>query len=87
MGDAFNDKSHIVSHIKEKYYVPTLFWNAMEKSKSNLAPIAHHNLALLQQKQNGLEVDGDDFVMLTAVMPQYYTAMRKYLKKRLNLSL
>lgn len=31
MGDAFGDKDHLNSHLSEKYYVGSLFWNAVQE--------------------------------------------------------
>ena len=54
-----NDSSHILSHIKEKYYVPSLFNNMINEAlKPNqvygLAQIDKHNIAWCY-KQNGWE--------------------------------
>ena len=38
----FNDKEHIISHMDEKYYVPSLLWNMMENG--NISMIAKSNI-------------------------------------------
>jgi hypothetical protein len=84
LGDSFDDNNHIVNHIKEKYYVPSMFWNAMGENRGCLSIIAESNLAILQEKQrNGKS--NHEYVMLDVVKYQCYKAMRKYLRKRLNL--
>lgn len=41
----FDETCHIRSHIKEKYYVPSLLYNAIESQRSGLARIDEHNIA------------------------------------------
>ena len=36
LGDAFNDQEHLLSHIEDKYYVPSLLLNAMKERSSKM---------------------------------------------------
>jgi len=86
MGDAFTNNEHIANHISEGYYVPSMFWNAMMEEKGCLSQIAEGNLGILQQKLQDKDYP-QEFVMLGVIKEQCYKAMRKYLRKRLKLSI
>ena len=86
MGDAFNDSGHIVDHIKEKYYVPSLFWNAMKENQDYLSTIARHCLAVINERQHNGSSE-HKLMMEDTCKDQCYKAMRKYLRKRLSIAL
>jgi len=76
LGDVSNS-DHLLHHLKEKYYVPSLFWNAMNENREHFAPIDCHNLAVLQSGKN-------DFCMVDISKDRYVKAIKKYFYKRLN---
>jgi hypothetical protein len=45
LGDATKDKEHLLSHIEEKYYVPSLLYNA-RKNCDNISPFASNALSI-----------------------------------------
>jgi len=71
------DTNHYISHFEDKYYVPSLFWAAMEESKNSMARIEKHNLAVIQNCKK------DAFIMQEAVQPRIAMYVKKFLKKRL----
>lgn len=87
MGDLGSGSDHIKSHIEEKYYVPSLFWNAMVEGREKyLSTIAQGNLAILQMKQSDKECN-QKYCMLDVVKSNYLKAVKVYVKKRLGLPL
>lgn len=80
MGD-MSGSNHIEQHIKERYFVPSLFWNAMQEQENYLSMASKGVLGKLWNQQTSDEWFTD------IAKDQCTKALKKYLKKRLNIAL
>ena len=77
LGDAIKDKDHLLSHIEEKYYVPSLLYNAAKDSQSHMSIISR---SVIGEWLNGnLKDDG----YYRVVEDQLRRMLNKYLTTRL----
>ena len=87
MGDMAKS-NHILNHIKEKYYVPSLLNNAIQEVKSigisGLAPIDEHNIAY-GWKANGWESNGP--MMQDITHRRLVKVLKQYIHKRTGLGM
>ena len=76
MGDLSKNKEHLLSHIKEKYYVPSLMWRAMDEfgASSMMSHIAHE-----ASKGKIEHIEHYDFVF-----QQIEKCIKRYLRRRLG---
>ena len=83
LGDS-SESNHVVSHVKDNYFVPSLFWNAMKEGRGkHLSIAAEGNLAAIQQSWSSDEKP--KMFMLGALKHQYLRAIKVYVKKRVGL--
>jgi hypothetical protein len=75
LGDISHNNDHFLSHIKEKYYVPSLVWNALESTGAS--QITRMNVAIYQGMLNEkIWIGLDD---------QIERSIRKYIYRQLGL--
>jgi hypothetical protein len=79
LGDATGNCDHILSHIKEKYYVPSLLLNA---DKEPGAPISVVVRSLIAEIWNGKPLVGS---WRGIVISQVTKTLRKYIKHKLGM--
>jgi hypothetical protein len=88
MGDAFNDKQHILSHIEERYYVPSMIKNAMQECEiSNyylLSEWDKHNIAWCM-RLDGWETTKTFNIGMTK--KRMVIVLKRYIRKRLGLGI
>lgn len=77
LGDVISD-NHILEHIREKYYVPSLFLNAMNENKNQLSIIAQDSIA--RWLNNDLTGNG------ILIESQLKRALKLYIFKRIGLT-
>lgn len=77
VGDAFNDHSHLESHLEENYIVPSLIFNAVEEAGYQSPILIISGWQCNDMTEKGLM--GGDGSMLESVK----RALRRYLQKRL----
>ena len=79
LGDSTNDNTHILAHIKENYFVPSLLVNAC--NERGVSRIAMHNIYSMMQLKNMTGCISWD-----AVKSQVQSAITKYVSTRLGLT-
>jgi hypothetical protein len=90
LGDATGDQSHILSHIKEKYFVPSLLVNAINADLGTISIIGKQMVGeIWSRKAVGNSqahplLEGDNG-MKGFVEKQVMKTLRKYIKQRLGL--
>jgi hypothetical protein len=81
-----DDGDHIISHIKQKYFVPTLLVNALNENEEigiyGLAPIDKHNIAYYF-KENGWEETQP--MMSDMTRKRLTLILKRYINKRVGL--
>jgi hypothetical protein len=78
LGEVMRDHSHILAHIKDKYYVPSLAWNALKAMGGSQA--MSNNLAAYQGYE-GAKPYQSDFID-----QQIERAIRRYVYRELGLA-
>lgn len=73
------DNGHIGAHLKERYYVPSLAWNALKAMGSSRA--AQHDLAYMQKMH-----EGGYFLAEDTMTDQIEKAIRRYVYRELGLA-
>jgi len=79
-GDLSDRKNHILSHMKEKYYVPSLLWNMTEEFGLSMAckhTIGHY----MNMHDHGPFLTGDNFLN-----QQIKKGLTRYIRRRLGMS-
>ena len=87
-GDSDNHPDHILNHIKEKYYVPSLLHNAIQETEDNgvygLAPVDKHNIAW------GFKYEGWEShppFALDITKKRLKMILKRYINKRIGLGI
>lgn len=80
IGDKFNDTSHLVSHMEDGYYVPSLVTNALEEA--NYGDMWGYELMYTLAGSDRMFFKGDDRYFNTTIRK----VIRKYMQKRFGLS-
>jgi hypothetical protein len=87
-GDLSHNSNHILNHIQQKYFVPSLLNNAIQETEDvgtyNLAPIDKHNIAYCW-KSNGWESQKLIFDDITR--KRLKLILRRYISKRVGLGM
>lgn len=79
LGEISGNQDHILSHIKEKYYVPSLLMNAIEAYP--ISPIAKSVLGGLWGKCEKMQGNSWDSI----AKDQIKKSIRRYVKRQLNM--
>ena len=79
-----SDSSHLLNHIEEKYYVPSLLNNAIEEDSLGLAPMDRHNIAWCW-KVDGWETYHPFAMDLTK--DRLVKTIKRYINKRIGLGI
>jgi len=79
LGDLSNNTDHLLSHFKEKYYVPSLLVNAIDENP--VAPMVNHQIGYYLKYHDQSWKTNADFIN-----NQIKMALKRYLRKRLGLS-
>lgn len=85
LGDAIHDQgghdAHILEHMREGYFVPSLVWNAMKAMGA--APIAYY---FVEKAQQGEYIDSDDGRRVDGVVwPMVEKAIMRYCRQQLGI--
>jgi hypothetical protein len=83
LGRSMRDPSHILSHMEEKYYVPSLLFNAIDEFYP--ASAAYVILSLVWPRETGVKKLESDFYK-EIVQTQFTRAIVRYLKRELELA-
>lgn len=84
-GAEWGGKDHLLAHIKERYYVPSLIWNALRHSgvsSSGLSGPRRLHEQIVYMCQNGKSVDAYRFI---AMHKQMSNMLYKYMKHHLDI--
>lgn len=79
-----SDKDHILSHIKEKYYVPSLLNNAIEEDSMGLSINDKNNIAWCWKAQNWQEYH---VFAMDITKRHLTTTLKRYINKRVGLGI
>jgi len=88
-GMLHSGESHIKSHIKEKYYVPSLLYNAMTDSRALMSMVAKDTVARIWYwKENKLEPYNPKALdhWRDIAKHQIYRSLLRYIRTRLGLA-
>lgn len=81
LGEAVKDTDHLLSHMEEKYYVPSLLWRVIETGR--ISPICH-DLVLFLMTDSWTETDNEWIEKICRA--QLVSAIRKYMHRQLGLA-
>lgn len=85
LGDVTGNRDHLESHIRERYYVPSLLDRAHEAFKGHLSPFAQGVIYNLWYRPQ--EEEPHDFGSMTGIAEeQVYNLLRRYLRSRFDLA-
>jgi hypothetical protein len=81
LGEATGDTEHLLSHMEEPYYVPSMLDNAMGEFPGNVSRAARWAVGRLWYPQHGNPVGFQDIAK-----EQLRSVLRKYLRRKLGLA-
>jgi len=80
-GKEWGGKDHILSHLKEKYYVPSLLVNALKAFGASIAATQTAHALMLGQPEHAFSTRRDDFLAA-----QIQKCIRRYVLRQLSIA-